>query len=169
MTRRPPRSTRTDTLFPYTTLFCPVAATGDWIAVAALTEGPLFRRIDRWAGIHTEPLHANSRSRLLRRAFAQAGLPSPDDYSGHSQRRGFAAWADANGWDIKTLMEYVGWKDVKSAMRYLDGADPFARHRIEASLSPQITSSLVLPAPGSAPPLQSGGEDRKSTRLNSSH
>src|SRR3546814_9106793 len=91
--------------------------------------------------MHTEPLHANSLIRLLRRAFAQAGLPSPDDYSGHSLRRGFAAWADANGWDIKTLMEYVGWKDVKSAMRYLDGADPFARHRL----------------------------DRKSTRLNSSH
>src|SRR3546814_2328171 len=68
---------------------CPVAATGDWIALAALTEGPLFRRIDRWAGIHTEPLHANSLIRLLRRAFAQAGLPSPDDYSGHSLRRGF--------------------------------------------------------------------------------
>src|SRR3546814_10292200 len=80
MTRRPPRSTRTDTLFPYTTLFRSVAATGDWIAFAALTEGPLFRRIDRWAGIHTEPLHANSLIRLLRRAFAQAGLPSPDDY-----------------------------------------------------------------------------------------
>src|SRR3546814_13257863 len=112
MTRRPPRSTRTDTLFPYTTLFRSVAATGDWIAFAALTEWPLFRRIDRWAGIHTEPLHANSLIRLLRRAFAQAGLPSPDDYSGHSLRRGFAAWADANGWDIKTLMEYVGWKEI---------------------------------------------------------
>src|SRR3546814_3131109 len=93
--------------------------------------------------MHTEPLHANSLIRLLRRAFAQAGLPSPDDYSGHSLRRGFAAWADANGWDIKTLMEYVGWKDVKSAMRYLDGADPFARHRIEASLrSEENTSEL---------------------------
>src|SRR3546814_3094167 len=95
-------------------------------------------------------------------AVAQSVLPSPADYSGHSRRGGFAAWADANGWYIKTLMEYVGWKDVKSAMRYLDGADPFARHRIEASLSPQITSSLVLPAPGSAPPLQSGGDSSRS-------
>jgi hypothetical protein len=23
-------------------------------------------------------------------------------------------------------MEYVGWRDVKSAMRYIDAADPFA-------------------------------------------
>jgi hypothetical protein len=25
------------------------------------------------------------------------------------------------------LMEYVGWKDVRSAMRYIDAADPFAQ------------------------------------------
>jgi hypothetical protein len=32
-------------------------------------------------------------------------------------------------------MEYVGWKDIRSAMRYIDRADPFARHRIETRLS----------------------------------
>lgn len=126
---------------------CPVAATTDWLAAAEITEGPLFRRVDRWASVHAEPLHANSVIRLLRRAFAQAGLPSPEDYSGHSLRRGFAAWADANGWNVKTLMEYVGWKDVKSAMRYLDGADPFAQERIEAGLAAAPTPLLALPAP----------------------
>lgn len=125
---------------------CPVTATGNWMTAAALTEGPLFRRVDRWASAHAEPLHPNSLIRLLRRAFAQSGLPSPDDYSGHSLRRGFAAWADANGWDIKTLMEYVGWKDIRSAMRYLDGADPFSRERIEAGLG--MPAALpALPAP----------------------
>ncbi|WP_244954599.1 hypothetical protein [Undibacterium oligocarboniphilum] len=32
-------------------------------------------------------------------------------------------------------MEYVGWKSVQSAMRYVDAIDPFAQHKIEASLS----------------------------------
>lgn len=63
-----------------------------------------------------------------------AGLPDTDEYSSHSLRRGFAGWANANGWDVKALMEYVGWRDVHSAMRYIDGGDPFARQRIEASL-----------------------------------
>ncbi|WP_081975047.1 site-specific integrase [Novilysobacter arseniciresistens] len=130
---------------------CPVIATQDWIAAAAITEGPLFRRVDRWGGIAAEPLHANSLIRLLRRVFTQSGLPAPDDYSGHSLRRGFAAWADANGWDVRTLMEYVGWKDIKSAMRYLDGADPFAQERIEAGLAAPAASTpaptLALPAP----------------------
>lgn len=128
---------------------CPVTATTDWMAAADLTQGPVFPRVDRWAVIHTESLHPNSFIRLLRRIFTQAGLPSPTDYSGHSLRRGFAAWADANGWDVKTLMEYVGWKDVKSAMRYLDGADSFAQARIEAGLAATPVPMLALPAPAS--------------------
>src|SRR3546814_14590436 len=43
MIRRPPRSTRTDTLFPYTTLFRSQHAAGDKIAVAARIFG---KRID---------------------------------------------------------------------------------------------------------------------------
>lgn len=32
-------------------------------------------------------------------------------------------------------MEYVGWKDVHSAMRYVDSADAFTRDRISGLLS----------------------------------
>ncbi|WP_255992058.1 site-specific integrase [Chitinolyticbacter albus] len=105
---------------------CPVTAYGDWIAVSGLSDGPVFRGIDRWGGISDSGLHSNSLIPLLRRLFTNAGLPAPDEFSSHSLRRGFAGWANANGWDLKTLMEYVGWRDVKSVMRYLDGADPFA-------------------------------------------
>lgn len=119
---------------PALSRWCPVAATMTWVAAAALHEGPLFRAVNQWGGIAAAPLHPNSLVPLLRRIFREAGLSSPNDYSGHSLRRGFAGWANANGWDVKALMEYVGWRDVHSAMRYLDGADPFARRRIEASL-----------------------------------
>lgn len=110
---------------------CPVTAYAAWINLAGLSEGPAFRSIDRWGHIGDEGLHINSLVPLLRSLFDQAGIPSAIDYSGHSLRRGFANWATANGWDLKTLMEYVGWKSVHSAMRYLDGADPFAQHRID--------------------------------------
>jgi hypothetical protein len=40
-------------------------------------------------------------------------------------RRGFATWASANGWDIKRMMSYVGWKDMKSALRYVDARNYF--------------------------------------------
>jgi integrase len=111
-----------------------VNATREWVATAGLTQGPLFRGVDRWGHISKGALHPNSLIPLLRRLFMDVGLPNAGTYSGHSLRRGFAGWANANGWDVKALMEYVGWRDVHSAMRYLDGGDPFARERIEAGL-----------------------------------
>ena len=136
---------------PALSRWCPVAATEAWIVAAGLVNGPLFRRVDRWGRIAAEPLHPNSLIPLLRRLFAHAGLPTPDDYSSHSLRRGFAGWASANGWDVRALMEYVGWRDVHSAMRYLD-SDPLARERIEAGLPPAPAPTLVLPSPATPEP-----------------
>ena len=85
--------------------------------------------------MRSEGFHINSLVPLLRSLFVGAGIAFADQYSGHSLRRGFAQWATSNGWDIKTLMTYVGWKNVHSALRYVEGDDPFARHRIEVARS----------------------------------
>jgi len=131
---------------PALSRWCPVAAVWAWVAAAELKEGPVFRAVDRWGGVAGLALHPNSLVRLLRRIFAAGGLATPNDYSGHSLRRGFAGWANANGWDVKALMEYVGWRDVHSAMRYIDCADAFGRQRIEASLTPTPAPVHALPA-----------------------
>jgi integrase len=112
---------------------CPIDAYTAWIALAGMTDGAAFRAIDRWGHIGAAGLHINSFVPLLRSLFTDAGIASADQYSGHSLRRGFAQWATSNGWDIKTLMEYVGWKNVQSALRYVEGADPFAQYRVEQS------------------------------------
>lgn len=61
--------------------------------------------------------------------FGKAGVADADEYSGHSLRRGFANWAAGDGWDTKSLMEYIGWKSAQSAMRYIDSSDRFAQYR----------------------------------------
>jgi integrase len=66
----------------------------------------------------------------------------PDQYSSHSLRRGFGNWASSNGWDLKTLMEYVGWKNVHSAMRYVNGAAPFGRNGIAQVPAPELPVSV---------------------------
>ena len=119
---------------PALSTLCPVEAYCAWIELASITGGPAFRSVDRWGHLGNEGLHADSLIPLLRSLFTDAGIDSPLKYSGHSLRRGFANWAAANGWDLKTLMEYVGWKNVQSAMRYVEGADPFVRRRIESAL-----------------------------------
>ena len=132
---------------PALSRLCPVTAFNAWIDLAGLTEGPVFRKIDRWGNVADESLHADSLIPLLRSLFAEAGVESPEEYSSHSLRRGFAGWARASGWDIKELMEYVGWKDVKSAMRYLDASDSSLQARFEqglTALAPAVPQLLPL-------------------------
>ncbi|AZE49257.1 cointegrate resolution protein S [Pseudomonas chlororaphis] len=102
---------------------CPVRAYIEWINAAVLVRGPVFRGIDRWGHLSEEGLHANSVIPLLRQALERAGVAA-EQYTSHSLRRGFATWAHRSGWDLKSLMSYVGWKDIKSAMRYVE-ASPF--------------------------------------------
>jgi integrase len=119
---------------PALTRLCPVEAFLAWKQATQLTSGPVFRAIDRWGHVSESGLHIDSLLPLLRSILAGAGIGEADLYSSHSLRRGFANWAASNGWDVKTLMEYVGWRDVKSAMRYVDAADPFEKRCIEQAL-----------------------------------
>lgn len=109
---------------PSLSKLCPVEAYLNWIEAAGLTRGSVFRGIDRWGNISERPLAAHSLIPLLREILDRSGLPS-EIYSAHSIRRGFATWAASSGWDIKTLMEYVGWSDMKSALRYVEPAQQF--------------------------------------------
>ena len=140
---------------PALSRLCPVTAFNAWVDLAGLSEGPVFRKIDRWGHISEESLQTNSLIPLLRSLLAQAGVDSPAEYSSHSMRRGFAGWARASGWDIKELMEYVGWKDVKSAMRYLDAPSSGLQARFEQGLTALAPADLKpvqspQPAPESA-------------------
>lgn len=95
----------------------------DWLACSGLRDGSLLRNVDRWGRLG-DGLHSYSVPRILRRAFHRSGLEDKG-YSGHSLRRGFATWASANQWSAKALMDYVGWRDVQSAMRYVEADAPF--------------------------------------------
>jgi integrase len=103
---------------------CPVQAYVDWISVAGIAHGPVFRSIDRWGLLGNIGLHPNSVIPILRSVLAGAGLPT-ELYSSHSLRRGFATWATRSGWDLKALMAHVGWTDGQSAMRYIESVGVF--------------------------------------------
>src|SRR3546814_7554198 len=63
MIRRPPRSTRTDTLFPYTTLFRSSSATSAWATGGYLSlTGTRFNAAIRRSEEHTSELQSLMRS-----------------------------------------------------------------------------------------------------------
>src|SRR3546814_10755753 len=76
MIRRPPRSTRTDTLFPYTTLFRSETGTGLGLSLVSVIEHHLDRhaaererkRLDR-AGNRSEE-HTSELQSLMRTSYA---------------------------------------------------------------------------------------------------
>ncbi|HBM10866.1 hypothetical protein CXF92_06415 [Pseudomonas sp. Choline-3u-10] len=103
---------------------CPVQAYVDWISLASIARGPVFRGVDRWGHLSEQDLHPNSVVPLMRAVLQAAGLPA-ELYSSHSLRRGFATWATRSGWDLKALMQYVGWSDGQSALRYVESTGVF--------------------------------------------
>ncbi len=56
-----------------------------------------------------------------------------------------ARTSSSRDWDRRALTEYVGSTDVHSVLRYIDGAEPVAQHRIVAAFdaSNQMSSSSV--------------------------
>jgi len=103
---------------------CPVSAFFEWINLSGLTSGPVFPGINQWGTIAPKAVHPTSVITIIKNYCIDADFDNAHAFSSHSLRRGFASWANANQWDTKTLMAYVGWKDVKSAMRYIDAAGP---------------------------------------------
>jgi integrase len=98
------------------------------LSLSQLQAGPVFCGIDRWGHLSAEPLHPHSVSRVLHRALTRGGVVG-ERYSGHSLRRGFATGAARNQWSPKALMKYVGWRDVQTAMRYVEADAPFGNCR----------------------------------------
>lgn len=103
---------------PSLAAYCPVDAFQRWIEVSGIKHGPAFRSISRWGKVSDEGINKRSIGYILNRA-ADGLFPDDPKFSTHSLRRGFADWATRMGWDMKSLMEHVGWRSVASASRYL--------------------------------------------------
>jgi integrase len=141
---------------PALSRLCPVDAYLDWLAVSGLTSGPVYPGIDRWGNVSQQPMKSQAVLPLLRRILEDAGTADADTYSSHSLRRGFAGWASANGWELKELMEHVGWRDVNSALRYIDIPQDSMKSKFERGLANSATAPTQmpeLPAPNTAPML----------------
>jgi integrase len=83
--------------------WCPVAALEHWQAAGALTEGPVFRPVDRHGRVGLSRLSGEGVCLVVRERVRAAGI-EPKDYSGHSLRAGLAtsaAQAGVSSWKIR--------------------------------------------------------------------
>ena len=115
---------------------CPVATLEASLAVAAITEGPLFRRIwrlppprvprgtrrkpvaDRYR-IGTSPIDTDSIALIVKNWTGLAGFDAAG-FAGHSLRRGAISSGVAQGVHIARLKQFSGHASLKSLEEYVE-------------------------------------------------
>ena len=93
-----------------------------WIAHARLTEGAVFRAIDRWGTIEARALSPQSVNLIVKDRCARAGL-DPAEYSAHGLRAGFLTEAARQGVALPEAMQQSQHRSVQQAARYYNEAD----------------------------------------------
>src|SRR3546814_11260573 len=136
MIRRPPRSTRTDPLFPYTTLFRSIRET---------------RGTDSARGVRVAVQGVGSVGEGVARRLADEGAK--------------LTLADVDLTRAKALAEELGAELVDSAAIMEVEADVLSPNALGAILTEQSIETLKASIVAGA----ANNQDRKSTRLNSSH
>lgn len=104
---------------------CPVTALQAWLEAAKITEGAVFRPIERWSNIvQPRPLEDRRVATLLKTLVQRAGL-DPKDFAGHSLRSGLATAAAAGGASERAIMDQTRHKSVKQVRRYIQRGSLF--------------------------------------------
>lgn len=96
---------------------CTVRAVRDWLELAGIGDGPVFRAVDRHGNVKATRLTAHSVAFVLKRAAAAAELPTAE-ISGHSLRAGFVTEAKKHGADDAAIMDQTGHKSIEMVHRY---------------------------------------------------
>jgi integrase len=103
---------------------CPVRSLRRWLDIAAITEGPLFRSVDRHGNIGAFALTDQVVAKVLKRYCADAGLDAAQ-FGAHSLRAGMATQAAINGASERSIMKQTGHKSVTMVRRYIRDGELF--------------------------------------------
>ncbi|MCY4045944.1 MAG: site-specific integrase [Cellvibrionales bacterium] len=99
---------------------CPVKALHQWLEMAEISQGAVFRGISRWGKIMDKPLYAGSISDILKSLAAQAGLDFAPELSAHSFRRGLSTSASRENVDFGLIKQQGGWKNDDMVRGYIE-------------------------------------------------
>ncbi|GAA2884655.1 integrase [Aminobacter niigataensis] len=100
----------------------PVVALKDWMSKAGITDGPVFRAIDRWGHVQRRALTPQAVNLILKRHIAAAGL-DPAEFSAHGLRAGYLTEAARRGIPLVEAMQQSQHRSINQAARYYNDAD----------------------------------------------
>ncbi len=103
---------------------CAVTAVREWINAAGITSGPLFRGFKRNLEPRETQLTDKAVALIVKKCMAMLGM-NPDDFAGHSLRRGFATSAAQHDLDALSIMRQTRHKSEKMVHRYIEQGNLF--------------------------------------------
>lgn len=106
---------------------CPVRSLRSWLRASGVTEGPIFRSIDRWGNVGDSEMSGRSVANIVKDAAARAGL-DPSEYSGHSLRAGFTTQAARAGTPERIIMRHTGHKSEQMVREYIREGELFSEN-----------------------------------------
>jgi integrase len=99
----------------------PVEALNDWMVVARIESGSIFRGIGRWGTVSKRALDPQSINAILKQRAEMAGL-DPGEFSAHGLRSGYLTEAANRGVPLPEAMEQSRHRSVQQASSYYNSA-----------------------------------------------
>lgn len=93
-----------------------IAALEAWLAAAKLTEGPLFRRLQRGGHVGRSAITGDEVARIVKRRAVLAGLSG--DWAAHSLRSGFVTEAGRQGVPLGEVMAMTEHRSIGTVIGY---------------------------------------------------
>lgn len=100
---------------------CPATALETWLSEANIRSGPVFRGVTATGRLGVEPLTPSLVAQLVKKQVKKAGL-DPDNYAGHSLRRGFITSMERLGVDSNKTMQRSGHVSYDTYRMYVEEA-----------------------------------------------
>jgi integrase len=97
---------------------CPVRAVEAWLETAKISDGPIFRPMDRFYRVQPQRLSDKAVALIVKRRAKAVGL-DPKRYAGHSLRAGLATSAAAAGASERVIMSQTGHRSADMVRRYI--------------------------------------------------
>lgn len=107
--------------------YCPVQALNDWLTVAEIEEGPIFRRMYRHDTVGEAALTPQSIAKIIKQHAELIGQ-DPKEYGGHSLRSGFLTSAARRRADLLKMADQSRHKSLETVRKYVRDEDMFDRH-----------------------------------------
>jgi len=116
------KTTQTDTDAYVLMIGQPVDALMKWLTRAQITEGAVFRGVDRWGNLEKRALTPQAVNLILKKRAEQAGL-DPTSFSAHGLRSGYLTETARRGIPLPEAMQQSQHRSVSQAARYYNEAE----------------------------------------------